>query len=53
MNTNLNSDFKKEKSYTCDPSKRGVKGSSGALGRGMYGERHVDSTNYVNHLLSS
>jgi hypothetical protein len=32
--------------------KRGVEGSSGALERGPYGERHEDCTNYANHLLS-
>jgi hypothetical protein len=49
----LNFELKKEESYTCDPSKRGVEESPGALGRGPYGERHVDCTNYVNHLLSN
>jgi hypothetical protein len=53
MSKNLNFELKKEESYTCDPSKRGVEGSPGALGRGPYGERHVDCTNYVNHLLSN
>jgi hypothetical protein len=53
MNKNLNSELKKDKSYTCNPSKRGVKGSPSALGCGTYGERHVDYTNYVNHLLSN
>jgi hypothetical protein len=53
MNKNLNSELKKEESYTYDPSKCGVKRSSGALGRGPYGERHVDYTNYINHLLSN
>jgi hypothetical protein len=53
MNKNLNSELKKDKSYTCDLSKRGVEGSPGALGRGTYGERPVDYTNYVNHLLSN
>jgi hypothetical protein len=53
MSKNLNSELKKEENYTCDPSKRGVKGLSGALGRGLYGERHADCTNYVNHLLSN
>jgi hypothetical protein len=52
MSKNLNSELKKDDSYTCDPSKRGVEGSSGALGRGTYGERPVDYRNYVNHLLS-
>jgi hypothetical protein len=51
MSTNLNSELKKEESYTCDPSKRGVEGSPGALGRGLYGERPMDCTNYANHLL--
>jgi hypothetical protein len=51
MSKNLNSELKKEESYTCDPSKRGVKGSPGVLGRGPYEERHADYTNYVNHLL--
>jgi hypothetical protein len=31
MSKNLNSKLKKEESYTYDPSKRGVEGSSGAL----------------------
>jgi hypothetical protein len=51
MSKNLNSELKMEESYTCDPSKRGVEGSPGALGHGLYGERHVDYINYVNHLL--
>jgi hypothetical protein len=53
MSKNLNSELKKEESYTCDPSKHGVEGSPGALGRKLYGERHADCTNYVNHLLSN
>jgi hypothetical protein len=53
MSKNLNSELKKEESYTCDPSNRGVKGSSGALERGQYGERLVNYTNYVNNLLSN
>jgi hypothetical protein len=53
MSKNLNSELKKEESYTCDPSNRGVKESSSVLGRGSYGERHVDCTNYINHLLSN
>jgi hypothetical protein len=53
MSKNLNSELKKEESYICDPSKRGVEGSSGALGHGPYAERHVDCTNYINHLLSN
>jgi hypothetical protein len=53
MSKNLNSELKREKSYTSDPSKNGVDGSLGALGRGPYGERHVDCINYVNHLLSN
>jgi hypothetical protein len=53
MSKNLNSKFKKEENYTSDLSKRGVEGSPGALGRGPYGERPVDYTNYVNHLLSN
>jgi hypothetical protein len=52
MSTNLNSELKKEESYICDPSKRGVKGSSDALERGPYRERPADCTNYANHLLS-
>jgi hypothetical protein len=36
MSNNLNSELKKEENYTRDQSKRGVKGSSGALGRGPY-----------------
>jgi hypothetical protein len=53
LSKNLNSELKKEKSYTCDPSKRGVEGLSGALGRGPYGKRSVDCRNYINHLLSN
>jgi hypothetical protein len=49
----MNFKLKKEKSYTCDPSNRGVEGSPGALGCGPYGERPVDFINYVNHLLSN
>jgi hypothetical protein len=51
MSKNLNYELKKEESYTRDPLKRGVEGSLGLLGRGPYGERHVDCTNYINHLL--
>jgi hypothetical protein len=51
MSKNLNFELKKEESYTCDPSKRGVEGSMGALGHGPYGERPADCINYVNHLL--
>jgi hypothetical protein len=47
MNKNLNSELKKEESYTCDPSKRGFERSSGALGHEPYGERLADCTNYV------
>jgi hypothetical protein len=32
MSRNLNFELKKEESYTCDPSKRGVEGSPDALG---------------------
>jgi hypothetical protein len=53
MSKNLNSELKKEENYTRDLSKRGFEGSSVALGRRPYGERHVDCTNYVNHLLSN
>jgi hypothetical protein len=53
MSKNLNSELKKEESYTCDPAKRGVEGSPGALGHGPYGEGPVDCTNFVNHLLSN
>jgi hypothetical protein len=53
MSKNLNSKLKKEDDCTCDPSKCGAEGSPGALGRGPYGERLVDCTNYVNHLLSN
>jgi hypothetical protein len=45
--------LKKEKNYTCDPTKCGVEGSPSALGHGPYGERPMDCTNYVNHLLSN
>jgi hypothetical protein len=50
MSKNLNSELKKEESYTCDPSKGRVEGSPGALGHGPYGERPADCSNYVNHL---
>jgi hypothetical protein len=53
MSKNLNSELKKKENYTCDPSKRGVKGSSGALGHELYGERLADCRNYINHLLSN
>jgi hypothetical protein len=53
MSKNLNSELKKEESYTCDPSKRQVEGSLGALGHGSYGERPANCINYVNHLLSN
>jgi hypothetical protein len=43
--------YKKEESYTCDPSKREVEGSPGVLRREPYRERLADCTNYVNHLL--
>jgi hypothetical protein len=51
MSKNLISKLKKEESYTYDPSKHEVEGSSGMLGCGPYGERPTDDTNYVNHLL--
>jgi hypothetical protein len=51
MSKNLNSVLKNEESYTCNPSKRGIEESPGALGHGPYGEGHTDCTNYVNHLL--
>jgi hypothetical protein len=53
MNMDLNSKLKKEESYTCDPSKRGIEGSSGALGCGSYEERTTDCMNYITHLLSN
>jgi hypothetical protein len=53
MSRNLNDVLKKEEGYTYDPSKRGVKGSSGALGCRPYGQRPADCTYYVNHLLSN
>jgi hypothetical protein len=53
MSKNLNSVLKNEESYTCDPSKCGVEGSSGVLGCGSYGERSADCKNYVNYLLSN
>jgi hypothetical protein len=53
MSKNLNSELKKEESYTCDPLKHEVKGSPGALGREPYGERPANYINYVNHLLSN
>jgi hypothetical protein len=53
MSKNLNSKLKKEESYTCDPSRCGVEGLPDALGHGPYGERPIDYTNYINHLLSN
>jgi hypothetical protein len=53
MSKNLNSKLKKEESYTYDSLKHGVEGSSGKLGCGLYGERPMDCTNYINHLLSN
>jgi hypothetical protein len=53
MSNNLNSELKKEENYICDPLKRGVEGSLGALGREPYGERTTDCTNYINYLLSN
>jgi hypothetical protein len=53
MSKNLNYELKKQEKYTCDPSKCGVEGSPGALGRRPFRERHVDCTNYVNQLLSN
>jgi hypothetical protein len=53
MSKNLNSELKKEESYTYDLSKHGVEGSPGALGCGLYGERLANCTNYVNHFLSN
>jgi hypothetical protein len=53
MSKSLNSELKKEESYTCDPSKRGIDESLGVLGREPYGERPTDYINYVNYLLSN
>jgi hypothetical protein len=53
MSKNLNSKLKKEESYTYDPSKHGVEGSSGVLGRRPYGERLADCTNYFNDFISN
>jgi hypothetical protein len=53
MSKTLNFELKKEEDCTCDPSKRGVERSSGALGCGLYVERHVVCMNYINHLLSN
>jgi hypothetical protein len=53
MTKNLNFELKKEDDCTCDPSKHGVEGSLGALGRESYGERTIDCINYVNNLLSN
>jgi hypothetical protein len=39
MSKNLNSELKKEESYTSDLSKHGVEGLPGVLGRRPYGER--------------
>jgi hypothetical protein len=47
MSKNLNFELKKEEYYTCDPSKRGVKGSLGALECRPYGERPADCAHYV------
>jgi hypothetical protein len=51
MSKNLKSELKKEENCTCDPSKRGIEGLPSALGCRPYGERPVDCTNYINHLL--
>jgi hypothetical protein len=53
MSKNLNYELNKEESYTCDPSKRGVEGLLGVLGRRPYRERSVGCTNYVNQLSSN
>jgi hypothetical protein len=53
MSKNLNSELKKEVSYTCDQSNGGVEGSLSALGHGPYGEWPTNYTNYVNHFLSN
>jgi hypothetical protein len=45
--------LKREENYICDPLKRGVEGSLGALGCVPYGERTTDCMNYINHLLSN
>jgi hypothetical protein len=42
ISKNLNSNLKKEKSYTCDPLKHGVEVSLGALGCRPYEERPTD-----------
>jgi hypothetical protein len=53
MSKNLNSELKKEENCTYYPSMSGVGRSSGALGHGLYGERPMNCTNYINHLLSN
>jgi hypothetical protein len=52
MSKNLNSELKKVENCTYDPSKHGVEGSPGAMGRRPYRERPVDYMDYINHLLS-
>jgi hypothetical protein len=52
MSKNLNSELKKRENFTCALSRRGVKGSPGAMGHGSYRERPTDYMTYINHLLS-
>jgi hypothetical protein len=49
MSKNLNSKLKNEENYTCDPSKRGVEGSTGVLGHRPYGERSSELKNEENY----
>jgi hypothetical protein len=51
MSKNLNSELTKEENFTYDPSRCEVEGSPGAVGHEPYGERPVDYTTYVDHLL--
>jgi hypothetical protein len=46
MSKNLNSELKNEENFTCDPSRHGVEGSPGAVGRRPYEERHADCMTY-------
>jgi hypothetical protein len=51
MCKNLTSKLKKEENFTCDPSRRGVEGSFGAVGHEPYEERLLECMTYINHLL--
>jgi hypothetical protein len=48
----MNYELKKEENFIRDPSRCGVEGSSGAVGRRPYGERPMNYMTYINNLLS-